>query len=97
MTDTNHIKPKVVAFVDQRELNVVRQALKAMRDCIDLKRELGLPVLPETREAILELESEIGSLKLQLLRSPHPDQPTLPGMEDLPVAKEGGMKPAAAS
>ena len=40
-------------------------------------------------KAILELESEIGSLKLQLLRSPHPDQLMLPGMEDLPDAKEG--------
>ena len=45
-----------------------------MRDCIDLKRELGLPVLPETREAILELESDILAIKLKVLRSHHPDQ-----------------------
>jgi hypothetical protein len=86
MTDTN-IEHNV-AFIDQRELSVVRQALEAMRDCIDLKREIGLPVRPETRQAILELEDEIGSLKLELLRAPHPDQLMLPGMEDLST-KEG--------
>ena len=51
MTNTNHIKPKIVAFVDQRELSAARQALKAMHDAINLKREIGLPVLPETRES----------------------------------------------
>jgi hypothetical protein len=35
-------------------------------------------------------------LKLALPRSDHPDQPTLPGMEDL-VPKEGETNPAAAS
>jgi hypothetical protein len=54
-----------------------------LHDALALKREIRLPVLGETLEAILELESEIGSLKLQLLRSHHPDQIVLPGMEDL--------------
>jgi hypothetical protein len=82
LTDTIHIQHNV-AFIERRELSVVRQALKAMRDCINLKREIGLPVLAETREAILELVSEIGSLKLQLLRSPHqPEQLMLPGMPE---------------
>jgi hypothetical protein len=50
-----------------------------------LKRELGLPELPETRQAIQELEDQVHSLKLEMLHSSHPEQPMLPGMEDLPV------------
>ena len=83
MTD---IRPKVVAFIDQRELSVVREAIRAMRDCIGLRREIGLPVLPETRQAILELEDEIWSLRRKLLRSlsHDPEQLMLPGMPDDP-------------
>ena len=90
MTDTN--VERNVAFIEQRERVVAKQALAAvtdLHDVIALKRQIRLPVLPETRQAIQELEGEIGSLKLKLLRSPQPDQPPLPGMEDLTVAKEG--------
>ena len=82
MTDTNI--ERNVEFIQRRELAVVKQALTAMRDCLALKREIGLPVLHETREAILELESQILSLKEELLRSlsQHPDQLMLP---DMPV------------
>ena len=79
---TNNIRPKVHAFVDQRELAVVREALKAMREAIALKRELHLPVLPETRAAIESLEYEVGTLKLEMLRCHHPDQLSLDGMDD---------------
>ena len=38
-------------------------------------------MLAETRDAILELEDQIHSLKTELLRAPkHPDQLMLPGM-----------------
>ena len=62
-----------------------------MRDCINLRREIGLPVLDETRAAVDEMEEMIVDLKLELLRH-HPEQPPLPGMEDLPVAKEGELE-----
>ena len=86
MTDTTSIEPKVVAFVQQRELAVAKDAVKALHDCLALKRELKLPVLDQTRQAIQELEDGIHSLKVELLRSHHPDQLELP--LDLP-AKEG--------
>ena len=89
-----------VDFIEQHERAVVKQALQAvaaLHDALALKREIALPVLPETRAAVIELEDEIGSLKLKLLRPLHPEQPPLPGMEDLTVAKEGETKPAAAS
>jgi hypothetical protein len=35
------------------KLAVVKQALKAVRDAVDLKAELGLPVLDQTPQAIL--------------------------------------------
>jgi hypothetical protein len=93
MTDIEH---STVAFVDIRERTVARQALKAMRDVVDLKAELGLPLLPETREAILELEGMVSTLRLTILRSPHAEQPMLPGMgQDLLAAKED--KPDIAS
>jgi len=95
MTDTS-IKPEVVAFVQQRELAVAKDAVRAIHDCLALKRELKLPVLDQTRQAIQELEDGIHSLKLELLRSHHPDQLTLPGMEDL-VPTEGETRSAAAS
>jgi hypothetical protein len=85
--DSASIKPQEVAFIDSHELAVVRQALAAMRDAVDLKAELGLPVLAETRDAILELESDILAIKLKVLRSHHPDQMTLPGMEHLGEGK----------
>jgi hypothetical protein len=90
--DTGSIKPQVVAFIDSHELAVVKQALAAMHDAINLKAEIGLPVLTETRQAVEQLESEIHDLRLALLRQNHPDQPVLDGMEDLPVAKEGEQK-----
>jgi hypothetical protein len=91
MTSSNtvtNLQADVVAFVDRREMVVAREAVKALQDAVDLKAELGLPVLPETRAAIAELEAQIHSLKQALLRSPHPDQLMLTGMEGL-VAKEG--------
>jgi hypothetical protein len=83
MTDIQH---GVIAFADRREMTVVRELLAAMRDCVDLKGELGLPLVPETRAAIDELEGMIVELKLALLRMHQPDQLELP--LDLP-AKEG--------
>ena len=83
MTD---IMVETVDFVQRRESSAVKQALQAvtaLNDSISLKRELRLPVLDETRAAILELESQILALKLESLRAPHnPDQLTLPGMQD---------------
>jgi hypothetical protein len=43
-------------------------------------------VLPETRQAVDQLESDIVAIKLDLLRH-HPGQPTLPGMEHLVEGK----------
>ena len=40
-----------------------------------------------TRDAVFALADEVSDLKVRLLRH-HPEQPPLPGMEDL-VAKEG--------
>ena len=84
-----YIEHSVIAFADRRELIVVRQLVHAMHDAVSLKQELGLPLLPETRRAIDELEAMIVDLKLSLLRH-HPDQLELP--LDLPDAKEGGQK-----
>jgi hypothetical protein len=80
MTDIQH---SVIAFADRRELTVVRQLVEAVRDAVDLKAELGLPLRPETRRAVDELEEMIGSLKLQMLRRPDPNQMVLPGMDHL--------------
>ncbi len=88
MTD---IQASVIAFANQRELTVAKDAVRALHNAVNLKHTLGLPVLPETRQAILELEDEIASLKLELLRSLHPEQMTLPGMEGL-VAKESEVE-----
>ena len=70
MTDIQH---QVIAYADARELSVVRQLVHAVHDAIDVKGELGLPLLPETRAAIDDLEAMIVDLKLSLLRH-HPDQ-----------------------
>ena len=96
MTD---LVTETVDFVQRRESSAVKQALRAvtaLHDALAPKREIGLAVLAGTRQAILELESEIVSLKLELLRPLHPEQPTLPGMEDL-VPKEGETRPVTAS
>src|SRR5271167_4815801 len=97
MTD---IMVETVDFVQRRESSAVKQALqavKALHDALALKREIRLPVLAETRDAILELEDRVLALKLESLRAPqHPDQLVLPGMENL-VPKEGETRPAAAS
>jgi hypothetical protein len=79
------IEYQVIAYADSRELSVVRELVHAVHDAVSLKAELGLPLLPETRRAIDELEAMIVDLKLALLRH-HPDQLELP--LDLP-AKEG--------
>ena len=74
-----------VDFIQQRERSVVKQALAAvaaLNDAVSLKHELRLPLLDETRAGIAELEDQVTSLKLALLRAPHPDQLTLPGMAD---------------
>jgi hypothetical protein len=84
---------ETVDFIQRRESSAVEQALAAvtaLHDALALKWELRLPVVAETRAAILELEDQILALKLESLRAPHhPDQLVLPGMEGLPVAKEG--------
>ena len=90
MTDIQH---QVVSFIDTREITVVREALRAVRDCLDLRLEVGLPVPQATRDAVFALADEVSDLKIRLLRH-HPEQPPLPGMEDLPVAKEGETRPA---
>jgi hypothetical protein len=88
MTD---IMTGTVEFIQQRESAAVKQALQAataLRAALALKREIGVPVLAETRDAIAELKERIVSLKLECVRAPHhPDQLPLPGMEDL--SKEG--------
>jgi hypothetical protein len=69
MTD---ITVDTVDFIQRRESSAVKQALAAvtaLHDAVALKQEIALPVLPETRQAIAELEDVIGSLKLKLLRS----------------------------
>lgn len=51
-----------LSFIERRESSAIRQALQAvtaLHDALALKREIRLPVLAETRDAILELESEI--------------------------------------
>jgi hypothetical protein len=90
MTDIEH---QVIAYADSRELSVVRHLVHAVHDAISLKGELGLPLLPETRAAIDDLEAMIVDLKLALLRMHHPDQLQLP-LED-PDAKEGEDDDAA--
>ena len=73
-----------VDFIEQHERAVVKQALQAvaaLHDALALKRETALPLLPETWAAVIELEDEIGSLKLKLLRSPQTGQLTFPGMD----------------
>lgn len=71
MTD---LVTETVDFIQRRESSAVKQALAAvtaLHDSISLKRELRLPVLDETREAILALEDQILSLKLESLRTQH--------------------------
>jgi hypothetical protein len=60
----------------------------ALHDTLALKKEIGLPVLSETRDAITELEERVTSLKLESLRAPHPDQLTLPDMPVWPTPGE---------
>ena len=78
-----------VDFIQQRESSsVVKQALAAvaaLNDAVSLKHELRLPLLDETRAGIAELEDEVTSLKLALLRAPSQDQLTLPGMPVWPT------------
>ncbi len=79
-----------VDFIQQRERSAIKHALAAvmaLHDAVSLKHELRLPLLDATREAISELEDQVTSLKLALLRQNHPDQLELP--MDLPSTKEG--------
>jgi hypothetical protein len=65
-----------IGFIEQHERAVVKQALHAitaLRDGIDLRREIGLPVLAETRDAIVELEDQVASLRVEMLRAPQAD------------------------
>jgi hypothetical protein len=87
--DTPTMRTEVVAFVQQREIAAAREAVRALRDCVSLKRATHLPVSVETCRAVEQLETEIHSLRLALLRQNHPGQPALPGMDDLHEAKEG--------
>ena len=85
--DTPTMRTEVVAFVQQREIAAAREAVRALRDCVSLKRATHLPVSAETHRAVELLEAEIASLKVALLRRNHPDQMELP--MDLPSTKEG--------
>lgn len=85
--DTPTMRQQIVEFVQAREVAAAREAVKALHDCVALKRATHLPLLAETHRAVEQLEDEIHSLKLALLRQNHPDQMPLPGMEDL--SKEG--------
>jgi hypothetical protein len=76
-----------VEFIQQRERSAVKQALHAvtaLHDALAVKREIGFPVLAETRQAILELQDQVLSLKEELLRSlsHDPAQLMLPGVPD---------------
>ena len=75
----------LVTFIQRRESSAVKQALAAvtaLHDALALKREIRLPVLSESRDAILEPEDQIHSLKTELLRSPQPGQMMFPGMPE---------------
>jgi hypothetical protein len=74
---------ETVDFIRRRESSAVKQALTAVTACdaLALKREIRLPVRPETRESILALEDQILTLTAELLHTPSPDQLTLPGMQ----------------
>jgi hypothetical protein len=54
-------------LIQQRELSAAQRAVAAMHDAVALKREIGLPVLPETRTAIVELEKQISALRTELV------------------------------
>jgi hypothetical protein len=79
---TDQIVTETIDFIQRRELSAVKQALQAvtaLHDALALKREIRLPVLAETRDAILELEDQILALKLESLHAlSHPDQPRVP-------------------
>ena len=93
MTD---IMVETVDFVQRRESSAVKQALrvvKALHDALALKREIALPVLPETRAAVIELEDEIGSLKLKLLRHHPEQQPPCREWKTLPSPKKANTRP----
>lgn len=82
---TDQIVTETIDFVQRRESSAVTQALAAMttlHHAVSLKHELRLPLLPETRAAIAQLEDQIQSLRLESLRAQHnPDQMVLPGMD----------------
>jgi hypothetical protein len=88
--DTPTMRTEVVAFVQQREIAAAREAVRALRDCVSLKRATHLPVSVETHRAVELLEAEIASLKVALLRRNPPDQLELP--MDLPSTKDGEQK-----
>jgi hypothetical protein len=66
--DTPTMRHEVVKFVQAREVAAAREAVRALRDCVSLKRATHLPVSVETHRAVEQLEGEIASLRLALLR-----------------------------
>src|ERR1700736_6041763 len=82
--DTLAIRHMVIDYVQAREVAAAREAVKALHDCIALTRAVHLPVQAETYRAVQQLEEEIASLRLALLRRNPPDQLELP----MEVAKE---------
>ena len=47
-----------VLDVQERELAANRAALQLMKDAIEAKKSTGIPVLPETYEAVAQLERQ---------------------------------------
>jgi hypothetical protein len=67
---TYQIVTETVDFIQRREILRRQAGGEGPARPLALKREIRLPVLAETREAILELEDQIHSLKLECLRTP---------------------------
>ena len=65
--DIPTMRDTVVTFVQQREVAAAREAIKALHDCVALKKAIHLPVLAETYRAVQQLEDEIASLKVALV------------------------------
>lgn len=55
-----------VIEVQERELTANRAALQLMREAVVAKEEAGVPVLPETHIAIVQLERQIDLLALDV-------------------------------
>jgi len=70
---TTTTTPTSAAFINSCELAACRDALQRINDLLSLKAVLGLPALPETREAVEDLEHRLFSLRWKLL-GPRPPQ-----------------------